>query len=58
MSAVLAGIRARWRLTLERSVSAGWEMIADATPAMTPEARDTVNFQLLAEVLGEVPVLT
>mmetsp|Transcript_13953 Transcript_13953/g.38355 ORF Transcript_13953/g.38355 Transcript_13953/m.38355 type:complete len:206 (+) Transcript_13953:201-818(+) len=28
-------------LTLERRVSAGWEMMAEATPAITPERRET-----------------
>ena len=37
-------------------VSAGWEMIAAVTPAMTPDARDTEMFSPCEHVLGVLPM--
>merc|ERR1719261_1065106 len=41
-------------LTLERSVSAGWEMTAEQTPAMTPEPKLTPVFRTAPHFSGFV----
>merc|ERR1719327_1521259 len=44
-------------LILDSRVSAGWEMMAAATPAITPEPRDTVMLPALLMVLGLWPMV-
>ena len=43
-------------LILERRVSAGWEMMAAATPATTPEARETRGWLPLPSSAGVLPM--
>merc|ERR1719336_1941744 len=43
--------------TLDSSVSAGCEMIADTTPATTPELRDTPVFRTAPQSAGDLPML-
>merc|ERR1712113_1125051 len=43
--------------TLDNSVSAGCEMIADTTPATTPELRDTPVFSTAPHSFGDLPRL-
>merc|ERR1712137_127639 len=42
--------------TLDSKVSAGWEMIADTTPATTPELRDTPVFKSAPQSDGLLPM--
>ena len=43
-------------LILDRRVSAGCEMIAAVTPAITPDIRDTDTFSDCVQVLGVLPM--
>ena len=43
-------------LILESSVSAGWEMMAATTPAMTPEPSETEMLPPLDMVAGVCPM--
>merc|ERR1712029_1288824 len=42
--------------TLDKSVSAGCEMIADTTPATTPDDRDTPVFKTAPHCAGDEPM--
>merc|ERR1719512_365679 len=42
--------------TLDKSVSAGWEIIAETTPATTPEPSETPVFNTAPQSAGDLPM--